>query len=280
VCLTVDYDAISLWLMLGSTGAQSISRGEFGVTDGTPRLLDAFDRLGITTSWFIPGSTAAQYPDSVAAVASAGHEIANHGYLHENFAALPIDEARSAILRANEVLERVTGKRPVGVRLPGSDLDGRCLELVCDERFLYDSSLCGGYRAYWARSCDTFDESQFLHHGEPLDLVELPFHYSITDFSHFEINAALGLPAAMPNPRQLEEVWRDELDDLVTREPDGFLMMVVHPQVIGRGSRMAMLERVIRYALDSGFRFVTAETLAREFRAHATQREKQDHAEV
>jgi peptidoglycan/xylan/chitin deacetylase (PgdA/CDA1 family) len=140
---------------------------------------------------------------------------------------------------------------------------------VADKGFLYDSSLCGGYRARWARRRDTFDDDGRIRFGEPLDLVELPFDYSVTDFSHFEIHGGSGLPAAMPNPRQLEAVWRDELDDLAVRDPDGFLMVAVHPQVIGRGSRMAMLERVIEHALEHGFRFATAETLAREFRARA-----------
>jgi peptidoglycan/xylan/chitin deacetylase (PgdA/CDA1 family) len=164
------------------------------------------------------------------------------------------------------VLERVTGRTPVGVRLSGSDIDGRCLEVIAAQDFLYDSSLCGGYRATWARGQDTFNEDGSVTFGRALDLVELPFNYSLTDFSHFEVHAALGLPAALPNPRQLGEVWQDEIDDLASREPEGFVMIVVHPQVIGRGSRLAMLERIIEYALELGCRFATGEALAKEFR--------------
>jgi peptidoglycan/xylan/chitin deacetylase (PgdA/CDA1 family) len=253
-------------MMFGSTGAQSLSRGEFGATTGVPRLLELFERLDIATTWFIPGISALQFPEAVASVAARGHEIGNHGHFHEDFAKLSPDEARSAILRANDALLHTTGKQPVGIRLSGSDVDGRCLEIIAEEGFLYDSSLGGGYRARWARARDTFDEDRILHYGTPLDLVELPFDYSVTDFSNFEISGSLRFPSAMPNPRQVEEVWVDELHYLAEHEPDGFLMVTIHPQVIGRGARMAMLERVIDNAQQLGFRFATAEAIAREFR--------------
>ncbi|MEA2168630.1 MAG: peptidoglycan-N-acetylglucosamine deacetylase [Solirubrobacteraceae bacterium] len=266
VCLTVDLDALSVWQMLGATGALSVSRGEFGATVGTPRLLDSVRRFAVPTTWFIPGITAEHYPDAVLSVVDAGHEIASHGHRHLDFTRLSADEARDDIRRATEALQALTGVVPAGIRLTGSDVDGRCIEVVAEEGFAYDSSVCGGYHARWARARDVFDAEGGVQFGRPLDLVELPFDFSVTDFSHFEIHGGVGLPAAMPNPRQLEEVWCDELDDLAVRDPTGVLMIVVHPQVIGRGSRLAMLERVIEHALSNGFRFATAETLAAEFR--------------
>jgi peptidoglycan-N-acetylglucosamine deacetylase len=111
VCLTVDYDAVSVWRMHGTVGARGLSRGEFGVTEGAPRLLDSLMRHGVTATWFVPGITARQYPESVAGVARAGHEIANHGYFHDDFAVLSPDEARSAIRRGTETLLEITGQR-------------------------------------------------------------------------------------------------------------------------------------------------------------------------
>jgi len=46
----------------------------------------------------------------------------------------------------------------------------------------------------------------------------------------------------------------------------GVLTYTCHPYVIGRGSRMLMLERVIRAAADGGAAFLTMEEAAREFR--------------
>ena len=268
VCVSVDYDAMSPWIAAGASGLRDLSRGEFAA-EATPRLLDIFAHYKIPTSWFIPGSTALQYPDSAVSIAAAGHEIANHGLKHEDAAALPSDAGRASLIRANDILEKITGQRPVGARLAGADLgDGSIIKILAEEGFLYDSSLLGGYHAFWAPSPHTIDVDGVVHRGMPLDLVELPFAWILTDFSQFEFH--YGPPqyrALLPNARHVEEVWKDEIDDLVRRDPEGFIMLALHPQVIGRGSRLAMLERVIEHAMAKGCRFATCKQLAEEFRA-------------
>lgn len=268
ICLSVDYDGVSTWIASGQTGLRTLSRGEFGAY-ATPQLLDTFAGYGIRTSWYIPGATALQYPSTVEAVAAAGHEIANHTLRHEDIAALPVDQMRHSLDTTNDILERITGQRPQGARLSGPDLgDGTVLRVMAELGFRYDSSLLGGYRAHWAPSPHSIDADGLIVRGTPLDLVELPFAWILTDFSQFEFH--YGPPqyrALLPNARQVEEVWRDEIDDLITRDPGGFIMLTLHPQVIGRGSRLAMLERVIRHALERKCRFVTAAAIAEEFRA-------------
>lgn len=282
ICMSVDYDAVSTWIAAGQTGLRTLSRGEFAEY-ATPQLLEIFRRYKITTSWYIPGTTALQYPESVAQVGAAGHEIANHTLRHEDIAALPPDQMRYSLTRTNEILERITGHRPVGARLTGADLgDGTCLKVMSDEGFRYDSSLLGGYRPSWAPSPHTIDAEGLIRRAEPLDMVELPFVWVLTDFSQFEFH--YGPPqyrALLLNARQVEEVWRDEIDDLIRRDPAGFLMFALHPQVIGRGSRLAMLERVIEYALERKCRFATAAQIADEFRAaeDAKQRAGATHAQ-
>lgn len=282
ICMSVDYDAVSTWIAAGQTGLRTLSRGEFAEY-ATPQLLEIFKRYKITTSWYIPGTTALQYPESVAQVAAAGHEIANHTLRHEDIAALPLDQMRYSLTRTNEILERITGQQPVGARLTGADLgDGTCLKVMADEGFRYDSSLLGGYRPFWAPSPHTIDAEGLIRRAEPLDMVELPFVWILTDFSQFEFH--YGPPqyrALLLNARQVEEVWCDEIDDLIRRDAAGFLMFALHPQVIGRGSRLAMLERVIEYALERKCRFATAAQIADEFRAEedAKQRAGATHAQ-
>lgn len=264
ICLTVDYDAISVFLHEGRAGARGVSRGEFGIHEGAPRLLETLRRFDVTATWFVPGVTARQYPDAVAAVAAAGHEIGNHGYRHEDFAAVGPEEARAAIVRGSDALEEITGERPVGVRLPGGDIDGVKMEIVAEEGFRYDSSLIGGYRPRWTHGRHALLEDGLIEHGPQLDVVELSWHYGSSDRTHLEHSHAG--PALLASPRLIEEVWRDEIDDLADRDPEGFLMLIVHPEVIGRGSRLAMLERIIAHAQERGYRFATGATVAEEFR--------------
>jgi len=51
---------------------------------GMPRLVNLFKRLGVKTTWFIPGHSIETFPEQTALVVEAGHEIGIHGYSHEN----------------------------------------------------------------------------------------------------------------------------------------------------------------------------------------------------
>jgi peptidoglycan/xylan/chitin deacetylase (PgdA/CDA1 family) len=82
----VDVDAVAGWL--GSYGGEDspddISRGMFAGEVGTPRLVNLFKRLGVKTTWFIPGHSIETFPQQTAMGVEAGHEIGIHGYTHEN----------------------------------------------------------------------------------------------------------------------------------------------------------------------------------------------------
>jgi peptidoglycan-N-acetylglucosamine deacetylase len=53
VCLTFDFDAMSLWVQ-GGYRATEISRGEFGAFS-MPRILSLLERHSILTTFSIPG---------------------------------------------------------------------------------------------------------------------------------------------------------------------------------------------------------------------------------
>jgi peptidoglycan-N-acetylglucosamine deacetylase len=62
VCLTFDFDAVSLWMVRGMTTPSPVSRGEFGAV-AVPRILDLLGERGIESTWFIPGHTVETYRD-------------------------------------------------------------------------------------------------------------------------------------------------------------------------------------------------------------------------
>ena len=106
VCLSFDWDGPSVWMAGGARDARSLSRGEFGPRVGVPRLLELCARLGITATWFTPGHTAETFPDTASEIAARGHEIACHGYLHEDFEQLTLEQGR-AVVRKASVLPKV-----------------------------------------------------------------------------------------------------------------------------------------------------------------------------
>jgi peptidoglycan/xylan/chitin deacetylase (PgdA/CDA1 family) len=267
VCVTVDFDAICIWMSWGARGSRVLSRGEFGAEVGAPRLLDLFERLSIPTTWFIPGHSADTYPDVAARVAGAGHEIAHHGYLHEAFDSLSPDEVRDVIRRGTGALERSTGQRPRGMRVPAGDFDGSLFELLVEEGFIYDSSVIGEYQPSWCRSKDELFDDRPPVRGQQLDLVELPLSFVMNDFSYFEFNYANPTLVGLSSPEHVFSIWRGQFDYMHERVPNGVLNLTLHPQSIGWGIRVAMLERFLSYCLETpGTEFATCETVAGRFR--------------
>ena len=84
VCLTFDFDAVSLWIgTMRQTSATPLSRGEFGALVGVPRVLQLLARKEMRATFFVPSHTARAFPSETIRVRDEGHEIALHGCCHE-----------------------------------------------------------------------------------------------------------------------------------------------------------------------------------------------------
>jgi peptidoglycan/xylan/chitin deacetylase (PgdA/CDA1 family) len=268
VCLTFDFDAMSVWI--GTFHARSpsaISRGEFGRV-GAERLIGMLREWNVPSTWFIPGHTADAYPATVAQVAEAGHEIAHHGYFHEQ-AKTPEDEARD-FDRATAALKRVTGQTPVGYRSPAAGLMPSTLALLIERGFLYDSSMMGNdFSPYYCRIGDQAPADGPFVWGRETELVELPFTWGLDDFPAFEfVVSRNGVIPGLAAPSQMYEIWAGDFDYLHDRLGEGVYILTMHPQCIGRGHRLLMLERLVDHIRNAGgVTFKTMSQVAREFKS-------------
>src|ERR1700736_4976694 len=122
----IDVDAVAGWL--GSYGGEDspddVSRGLFAGEVGSPRLLKLFARLGIKTTWFIPGHSIETFPNEMKAVADAGHEIGIHGYSHENPIAMTREQETVVLEKCIELVTPLSGRRPTGYVAVVGVLDG------------------------------------------------------------------------------------------------------------------------------------------------------------
>ena len=247
VCLTFDFDAISLWIGgFRATSLSAISRGEFGRV-GAERLLTMLREENIRSTWFIPGHSAETYPHIVELIVAGGHEIGNHGYLHSRPKS-PEDEA-SILDRGNDVLTRMTGQRPLGYRSPGAGLSHNMVELLRQRGFAYDSSLMGDdFSPYYLRSGDVASNDGPYIFGKPIEVVEIPFTWGLDDFPAFEyVTSRAGIQPGLSSPSAVYEIWAGDFDYLYDHIGEGVYTLTMHPQVIGRGHRLLMLERLIRH---------------------------------
>ncbi len=272
VCLTFDFDAISLWI--GPFAARSpsmISRGEFGAV-GCQRILRLLDREGIPATFFVTGHTADTYPDLVRAITAAGHEIGHHGYLHENPLALETPEReREVLLRGFEALDHAAGVRPAGYRSPAWDNSPYTIDLLLENGFRYESSLMGNdFTPYWCRTGDVIQPDGPYLFGPDVDLVEMPVSWILDDFPHFEYVSVRSLGInnqGLAAPSKVQEIWQDDFTYMQREVANGVFTLTMHPQVIGRGHRMLMLERLIAWFKEQpGTGFSTLGDAAERFR--------------
>jgi peptidoglycan/xylan/chitin deacetylase (PgdA/CDA1 family) len=269
VCLTFDFDAISGFIARGTPTPSAISRGEFGPRVSAPRLLKMLGERSLPTTWFVPGHTAETFPDAVAAVARAGHEIGHHGWKHVPPATLSRDEEENELVRGIAAIERTCGERPTGYRSPSWDLSPHSIELMLKHGFTYDSSMMGDdYTPYFARQGDIIELEKPAVFGQPSDLLEMPISWSTDDAPHFEF---MRYPTAIRpgnmNAGLVLENWVADFD-YMQRELDwGVLTYTCHPFIIGRGHRILMLEKLVDTLLARGAVFVRMDAAAAEYRA-------------
>ena len=251
VCLTFDFDALSVWLGGYPTVTPAmLSRGEYGARVAVPRILRLLAALDLPATFFIPGHTAESFPATVDAVLAAGHEIAHHGYGHRDPSTQSPDDERRSLERGLAVLQRFTGAPPIGYRSPSWDYSDATLSLLVEHGFLYDSSLfAGDYHPYHPRLGDQVGVDEPLRAGREVDLWEFPVDFFLDDWPHFTFNYS-PLRVGLSAPSKVFEIWAAEFDYMRAHEPDGVFTLTMHPQVIGRGHRIALLERFIQHVLD------------------------------
>ena len=265
VCLTFDFDTQSGFMARNMTTPTPLSRGEFGAI-GARRILDFLKSRGIKATWFIPGFTIESWPRECEAVVSDGHEVAHHSWAHIPPATQTREQEEADLVRANDAIARLSGRKARGYRSPSWDLSEHTIELLLKHGFLYDSSLMGAdYRPYRPRRGDVGKLGEPFRFGERTALVEIPISWSLDDFPHFEFlrTPTSILPGLQP-ARVVMQNWLDEFLYMKKSTDWGVLTYTMHPYVIGRGYRMLALEDMVDRLGEEGAVFMTTEEAARE----------------
>ena len=64
VCLTFDFDAMSVWFGYEHVTPAMLQRGEYGARVGVPRLLQMLERERLPATFFVPGHTLEPSPSA------------------------------------------------------------------------------------------------------------------------------------------------------------------------------------------------------------------------
>ncbi len=207
------------------------SRGRFAARRGLGKVLAVLSRYSVKTTFFVPGWVAENYPELIERITNAGHEVAGHGYMHERLDELDWEAENKVFHKMVKEIERRTGKKPLGFRAPYWRWSTNTLGFIASYGIMYDSSLMD-------------DEEPYIIEHRGRRIVELPVDWRLDDWPYLEYYRSL-------TPRELLDMWIDEL--AYALETRGYVALTMHPQCIGRGSRIKVLESILRYALDHGF---------------------------
>ncbi len=280
VVFGVDVDAVGGWL--GSYGGEDshsdIQRGMFSGEVGTPRLLKLFKEREIQTSWFIPGHSIETFPKSMEMIVAGGHEVGAHGYSHENPVAMTPTQEETVLAKSVELIEKISGRKPRGYVAPWWEMSPSTADLLLKYGFTYDHSQgYDDFTPFYARVGDSWTKIDYsknaeewmkpLIRGEQIDLVEIGANWYLDDLPPMMFMKAAPNSHGFVNPRDIEEMWRDQFD-WVYREMDyAVYALTIHPDVSGRPQVLMMLERLIDYISGhSGLEWVTMEDAADDFR--------------
>ncbi|MCH8813594.1 MAG: polysaccharide deacetylase [Chloroflexi bacterium] len=253
VVLTWNFDAEAMWfgaLEMDSPG--SMERGAYGARAGFERVMNLLDSYKVPGTFFVPAWVALNHRAEVERAMELGQEVAYEGFNCESVIGMSVDEERGLIRRSLKALEEVTGSRPRGARVVPWDHNLHTAKLLLEEGFVYDSSLMG-------------DDNPYLIdvEGMPEPLIQLPVSWELDDFP-FSAYFFGGSNVMLP-PDDILSLWQTEFDKAY--EEGGMFLITLHPQLIGRRSRIGVLERLIEHMKGrDGVWFATALDAAQGWR--------------
>lgn len=226
VAFTFDFDAEEAWIADDPANADRpgvLSQGAYAAKVAIPEILALLERAGVRATFFVPGRVAERHGERVAEIVAAGHELGHHGYTHTSPTELRRDQEEAELAKGLEVL-RAFGAEVTGYRSPAWEFSPNTLRLLEVHGFAYSSNLMDDVRPY-------------RHEGS--SVVEVPVQWILDDAPHFWFGVD-DWGKTIATTAHVRALWEEEF--LGIRRIGGACVFTMHPQVIGRPSRLAFLE--------------------------------------
>lgn len=201
---------------------------EYGTRAGVWRLLRLFKKYKMPVTVFAVALALEKYPAMAKTFLREGHEIASHGYRWINYQDIDIKTERDHMKRAVDIIERLSGERPLGWYTGRTSPNTRRLVME-DGSFVYDADDYSDDLPFWYREADK---------------KQLVVPYTL-DTNDMRFAAAQGFNSG----DQYFAYLRDAFDVLYEEGEHAPKMLSIglHCRIVGRPARMAALERFIRH---------------------------------
>jgi peptidoglycan/xylan/chitin deacetylase (PgdA/CDA1 family) len=234
VSLTFDLDGQPGWTAEGIEKLVPVTEGEYGPRVAIWRILDMLQKYKIKATFFVVGWLAENYPEAIKEIHKKGHELANHSWGHVDPTLMKSDEEEASLRKTNRIIEDLTGQVPKGYRAPDGEFSPNTIDFLRKVGIVYDGTCGADDIPYW-----------WSVGGKTLDLLEIPFTWILDDAPHFLFSFFPRVGYGMKPPSEVFDLWSSEFDGLYKYGRSCVVCM--HPEFIGRPSRMLMLERFIQH---------------------------------
>ncbi len=99
----------------------------------TETLLQILKDKKVSATFFLVGEWVDKYPDSVKAIAAAGHDVGNHSDTHAHMTQISDSEKTAEVKNCNEKIKALTGTLPTLFRPPYGDYNNEVVKAVKNE---------------------------------------------------------------------------------------------------------------------------------------------------
>jgi len=204
---------------------------EYGSRVGVWRILREFEKRGLPLTVFGVGMALQRHPELTAAFVELGHEIACHGWRWIHYQ--HVDEAveREHMRLALDVIEQMTGSRPLGW-YTGRDSPNTRRLVADDGRLLYDSDYYGDDLPFWTEVTKS--------DGTPVPHLIVPYTLDTNDMR-------FSLPQGFSHGDPFFQYLKDSFDVLYAEgdESPKMLSIGMHCRLLGRPGRFLALQRFL-----------------------------------
>jgi putative urate catabolism protein len=204
---------------------------EYGSRAGVWRILREFEKRQLPLTVFGVSMALERHPELVQALKALGHEIACHGWRWIHYQQLDEATEREHMVRAMDIITRMTGERALGWYTGRDSPNTR--RLVADYGgFEYDSDYYGDDLPFWMQVQKT--------DGEVVPQLIVPYTLDCNDMR-------FALPQGYSHADPFFQYLKDTFDVLYAEGAESPKMMSIgmHCRLLGRPGRITALQRFL-----------------------------------
>ena len=253
------------------SGLEGPWREYYDFEEGLGQIAGVLARHQVPAVFNVCGKLLELHSEYFRTLEMAGHEIALHGWKHENLRMLNDEWLERVLTRSHQVYEQALGHSPLGFRAPWLEHDQRLLSWLSQKGYRWVSHRHQFYRerfkspaarpeiragqrlaGLWAR----WQEKRFVKTPgrTSYNLTEFPLTSSMD-------GELLGLISPMqPSPSEVIDftinAWHEQM-----KRTDGFFSLNIHDWLISSGNRLEALDRIIAIMLSENYKITTSKGL-------------------